>query len=151
LNSLSQVFGANPFGAIQIRHGTRHLQDSIMSAGTQAHAPDGYFQRALARFVERAERPQRRMGDLRVVESALLLNLARGLHPRAHFVAGRAVVLTAEFFVRNRRNFDVQIDAVEKRSADLAEVPLNLSGRTAAFPRRVSIIAAFTPVQVSTE
>jgi hypothetical protein len=44
----------------------------------------------------------------------------------------------------------VDIDAVEQRRADLAEILLDLPGRAAALARAVAVEAAFAPVQFST-
>jgi hypothetical protein len=44
----------------------------------------------------------------------------------------------------------VDVDAIEQRPGDLAEIALNNPGRAAALPRRVAIKPAGAPVQLST-
>ena len=60
-----------------------------------------------------------------------------------------AVALTAELLVGHGRNFDVQIDAIQQRAADLGEITLDDAGSAAAFPRNIAVEAARTTVQVS--
>jgi hypothetical protein len=45
---------------------------------------------------------------------------------------------------------DVDIDAVEDRAADVAQVLLDLAGRAAAFARGVAVKTALAPVQITT-
>ncbi len=61
-----------------------------------------------------------------------------------------AVALAAELFVGNRRDFDVEVDAVEERPADFGQITLNNAWSAAAFPGDVTVKSARTPVQVST-
>jgi hypothetical protein len=61
-----------------------------------------------------------------------------------------AVALAAELLIRHGRNFNVQIDTIEQRSADLGEIALDDAGRAAAFARDITVETARTPVQVST-
>jgi hypothetical protein len=61
-----------------------------------------------------------------------------------------AIAFAAELFVGDGRNFDVQINAIEQRSADLCEIALDDAGRTAALARDITVEAARTPVQIST-
>jgi hypothetical protein len=61
-----------------------------------------------------------------------------------------AVALAAELFVGDGRNFDVQINAIKQRPADLCEIALDNARRTAAFARNVTVEAARAPVQIST-
>jgi hypothetical protein len=49
----------------------------------------------------------------------------------------------------HRRHFDVQVDAIEQRSADLVQVPLDDGAGAAAFPGRIAMEAARAPVQIS--
>lgn len=137
-----QMLCGDTFSVVQIGDRARHLEDPIVRPRAQPHASNRDLQRALAGLVERAECAQRRMRDLGIVESALLLNAARGLHPGAHFGAGSSAFFTAQFLVRDRGNFDVKIDAVEQRSADLAQITLDLRRRTPAFTRGVAVESA---------
>ena len=48
----------------------------------------------------------------------------------------------AEFLVRHRRDFDVQVDAVQQRSADLGKVLLDLRAGAAALAGGVAMETA---------
>jgi len=50
-----------------------------------------------------------------------------------------------------RRHFDVHIDAIQQRSADLAQIALDDRARAAALPRRIGEICARAPVQIATD
>ena len=52
------------------------------------------------------------------------------------------MVLAAQFFVSDGRNFDVQIDAIEQRSAHFAQVALDDRAGAAAFARRIGEVSA---------
>ena len=45
----------------------------------------------------------------------------------------------------------MQVDAVQQRPADLAEVALDDAAGAAAFVRRIAKVTARTPVQISTD
>ena len=70
-------------------------------------------------------------------------------HARAYLRRGFRPVGSAQLLERDGRNFYMDIDAVQQRSADLTEILLDLSGRAAAFPSRVSVKSALTPVHVA--
>jgi hypothetical protein len=56
---------------------------------------------------------------------------------------------SAQLFVGHGRHLDVDIDAVEQRPADLAQVALDDPRRATALARRIAEKAARAPVQTS--
>ena len=55
---------------------------------------------------------------------------------RAFSIARRAA---SQLLIRNSGHLDVDVDPVEQRAADLAEVLLDLPGRAAALSRGVAV------------
>ena len=100
----------------------------------------------------RRPRPARRAcgaggRDMRVVEAARCC-IARAAATRSRISRrGVAVILGPQFFVRHGGNFDMQIDTVEQRPAQLAQVPLDDRAGAAAFARGVAEEAARAGVQ----
>lgn len=70
------------------------------------------------------------------------LTLAGGLDARADIGGRFGGLLGAEFVDGECGSFDVQVDAVEKRTADTGAVALDLRGGAAAFVFRVAEVAA---------
>src|SRR4029077_20404276 len=58
--------------------------------------------------------------------------------------------VAAQLLIRNRRNFDVDIDAVQQGPADLPQVLLNLAGRATALARGIAEEPALARVQITT-
>src|SRR4051794_23585967 len=82
------------------------------------------------------------MGNLRVVESTSPLRFSCVLDPLPDLSRRSSICFAPELFVRHRGNFDMHIDAIEKWTAHLREIPLNDARRAAAFSSRVPIEAA---------
>jgi hypothetical protein len=80
--------------------------------------------------------------NVRIVVAAFLLYLAPARNAVAHLRGGDAVAGAAQFLIRYRGDLDVQIDAVEERTAQLALVTLDDGARAAAFPGGVAVMAA---------
>ncbi len=57
LYGFRQMLGRDVIGVIQVGDGSRHLEDPVVSAGTQTHAPHRRFERSLTGLVQRAEFP----------------------------------------------------------------------------------------------
>jgi hypothetical protein len=119
--------------------------------GAQSQAPDRHLQRPLTGIVQCTELPQHRRGDLGVIEAPLLLHLSCRCDPLAHLRRGRTGILAAQFLVRDSGDFDMQIDPIEQRPADLAQVARDDGPGAAAIVSSGSIETARTPVQISTE
>jgi len=56
----------------------------------------------------------------------MFLDLAGGDHLLSHLGAGRAAVVVGELAEGDQRNIQVNVDAVQQRSADSRQVPLDL-------------------------
>src|SRR5690242_8600464 len=136
---------------IEIGNGTGDAQDAIVCAGRKVHAADGHFERALAAVVECAEGSELRWGDLGVVEAALPLSFTGLLYSFAYVRGRMAVAFAAELFIGHGRNLDMQIDAIEQRSANFREIPLDDAGRAPAFARDVTVKTARARIHCSDE
>jgi hypothetical protein len=131
---------------IEIGDGAGDAQDAIVRTGRKVHAANCHFECALAAVIECAEASQLRGRDLRVVETALTLSFTGLFHSFAYVHRRMAVALAAELFIGYGRNLDVQVDAIEQRSADLGEIALDDARRAAAFARDITVKTARTPV-----
>ncbi len=151
LNGFGEVLGGDGVGLVQIGDGARHFENTVVSSGGEAELAHGQLERALAGVVKAAELPQQLRGKLRVGVAALLLARAGGFDALAHGLARSAVSVAAHFLVRHGGHFDVQVDAVQQRPADLAEVALDDRRRAAALARGVAEKPARTSVQVATD
>jgi hypothetical protein len=120
-------------------------------AGGQAHPPHGHLQRTLPRLVERTDLSQLANGDAGVIKATRLLNGSGALNTCADFSRTHPVTLAAQLLKRHRWHFNVQVDAVEQRPANLAQIPLDDPARTAAFACRIGKMTARTSVQISIE
>ena len=98
------------------------------------------------------------LADLAVVMSALVRAVAAGearrLHARGRRPPARAsrrstcpAAAAPKLLERHGRHFDVDVDAVQQRAADLGHVPLDLRQRAVALAARVAAIAAGARVQ----
>jgi hypothetical protein len=85
-----------------------------------------------------------------VVKAPSLLQCASGLDAGTNLGRCHAVALAAQFLIRDRGNFDVQVDAVEQRTADFPEIALNNGSGAAAFPGRITEESTRASVQVAT-
>ena len=110
----------------------------------------GQLQRALAGIVQGAVLADGAGGQAGVGRAAGLLHGAGQEDALADGRRGFGLCFAAKLLKRHSGHFHLDIDAVEQRAADLAEVLLDLGGRAAAFARGVAIEAAAAPVQIST-
>src|SRR5688572_8976869 len=72
-------------------------------------------------------------GDLRAAGETMLLALARGDDTLANFGGRLAGAVAGNFAEFHGGNFDMHIDAVEKRTGNFAEIILNFARRAAGF------------------
>src|SRR5207245_6063445 len=70
----------------------------------------------------------------------------RAVYLFAHDSTGRAVGAGRQFLKRHARHFDVQIDAVEQRAADAADIALDLHRVALAGPARIAEVTARTRI-----
>ena len=117
-----------------------------MRAGGEVHAADGHFERALAGVVQCAQLAEERRRHFGIVKAARVLKRSRPLHAGAD-VGGRfgrrAVTQLLEW---HRRHFHVDIDAIQQRPRDLAEVALNDGRRAPALASGIAVEPARAPV-----
>jgi len=149
LHGLGDVLGGDALGAGHVGDGAGDFENAVVRPGRQAHAANGHLKRPLAGIIERAlfaDQPRRHM---RVVVAAGVLNAARSFHARADLRRTLAARVAAQFLVRHGGHLHVDIDAVEQRPADLAEVALDQRGGAAAFARGIAIEAAAAGINVS--
>jgi len=147
LHGLGNVLRRNRIGAAEVGDRAGDLENTVVGAGREAHSPDSHLERPLARLVERAQFPKLSVRDVSVVEPSPLLALASRCHTVAHLVGSGPVAAPAQLFVRHSGHFDVQVDPVQQRTADLRQVSLNDRSRAPAFPRRIAKIAARTSLR----
>ena len=57
-----------------------------------------------------------------------------------------AVAFAAQFFVGHGGNFDVEVNAIEQRAADLGKIALNDARRAAAFAGGVAVEPAWARI-----
>ena len=150
LDSFGQVFGGDGFGVVEIGDGAGGFQYTVMSAGAQAHAAHGHFERSFTGFVERAESSEQAGRDAGVVKSSAALDGASRLYTRALFRRRSAVILAAQLLVSYGWHFHMQIDAIKKRTAYFAQVALDDGSCATAFARGVREVAAGAPLHVTT-
>src|ERR1035441_5134613 len=146
LDGFGEVFGGDGGGFIEIGDGAGDFEDAVMGAGGEAHAADGHFEGALAGIVESADFADIAGGYAGVVESAGALYGA-GLFDAGSDFGGRlGGGIAAQFLEGDGWDFDVDIDAIEQGTADLAEIVLDLAGSAAALAGRIAIEPALAGV-----
>lgn len=100
-------------GFVEIRHSSGNAQHPVMSAGREIHPAHSHLKRSFAAFIESAKNSQLRRGNLRVVKSPAELSLTGRFHSLSDLRGRNAVVLAAQLLVRNGRNLDMHIDAIQ--------------------------------------
>ena len=124
--------------AAEVGDGAGDLENAVVGAGGEAHAAHGHLECALSGRIERAEFADAAGRDVCIDETAAVLHGARGEYALSQLRRRDAAVPGAQFLIGHSVHFDVEIDAIQQGTADLAEVLLDLSARAAA------------PVQVTT-
>ena len=79
---------------------------------------------------------------MRIVEAAPLLYGASDSHSLAHLCGRHAIGLLTQLPIGHGGHLNVEIDAIQQRPADLAEILRDLPGRASALARRVAEMAA---------
>ena len=121
----------------EIGDGTGDAEDLVVSPGGQAEFGKGLFEKLFAGVVELAMFSHKfgshsGVKHGAIISEAYLLNLASLNDLLAQGFAVAAVVAAAQLAIRDRRDFDVDVDAVDKRAADPREVFVDLIWRTLA-------------------
>ena len=147
LDGFGEVLGGDGGGLVEVGDGAGDFEDAVVGAGGEAHAADGHFEGALAGVVEGADAADIAGGHAGVVEAARAAGASRACSTRARISGGGfGGGVAAQFLEGNGGDFDVDIDAVEQRAADLAEVVLDLAGRAAAFAGGIAVEAALAGI-----
>jgi hypothetical protein len=123
LNRLGDVGGLDFFSAGEVGDGATDLQDSAVGAGAQAQFVDRGFKQSLGVIIHRTvalDVPCAHLGvgvDVSFLKP-LQLNRACIIDPLADKLRGFAGVAAGEVLIADRRHFDLDVDAVEKRAGD---------------------------------
>ena len=148
LDGFGEVLGGDGGGFIEVGDGAGNFEDAVVGAGGEAHASDGHFEGALAGIVESADFADIAGGHAGVVESAGALYGAGLLDAGADFGGRLGGGIAAQFLEGDGWDFDVDIDAIEEGTADLAEIVLDLAWGAAALAGRIAIEPALTRLAV---
>ena len=133
MDGFGDVFGGEVFGAGEVGDGAGDFEDAIVGAGAEVEIGHRELQKFERRVVENAvgfEFPAAHAGvagDLRFLLETFLLTLARGDDAFADLRGGFAGFAAGDLAEFDGRDFDVQIDAVEQRAGDAAEIILDLA------------------------
>ena len=139
LDRFGDVLAGDVLRAGQVGNRAGDLQDAVVGAGAEVQIGHGELQQLHRRLIQRAVALQLAAahagvaGDLRLVLEPRLLPLARRDDPLANLRGRLAGPLAGDLAELHRRHFDVQVNAVEQRTGDAAQVILNLARRAARF------------------
>jgi hypothetical protein len=139
LDRLGQMLGGDTFIVVEVGDGAGDFEDAIMGARAQPHAPHRHFERAFAGGIELAQPPQVAGRDVGVIVAASLLDRPRGTDAIAHLGGRNTAILSTQLLIRHGGHFDVQIDAVQQRAAELAQIALDNGAGAAALMRGVAV------------
>ena len=113
-----------------------------MGASGKSHLSHREFQGSFAGLIQGTQRAYRGGRDHGVNKTTGFLSLPRAQHPLPHGGRGNAGVLGAKLLKWHGGHFDMQIDPVQQRTADLAEVALDDPAGAAALAAGVAVVAA---------
>lgn len=135
------------FGGGEVGDGAGNLEDAVVGAGGEGEFFHGLLEKVAEGGIDRAVLADLGVGHagvdgrLRAFEAGVLACVGC-LDAGAHRGGGLAWNLGAQFLEGQRRRLDMQVDAVQERTADPRAVALDLGGAAAAFVLRVSQISA---------
>lgn len=145
------MLGLDVEAVVQVGDSPRDLADLVVGAGTEAELGHRLLEQHLGMRIEPAELldlpvahrgvgrdPAVTAGD---VES-FGLNCPGRADLLANLVGAQALSLAAQLDKADRRHIDMQIDSIQERSGDLAQIALDLVGRAAAAAVRTAEVAA---------
>jgi hypothetical protein len=139
------VLARNVFRARQIRNRPRHLHDPVIRPRAEIQFRHRHLQQFLRAVVQRTKflqllRPHPRIARYFWLEREPgLLALARGDDAPANFRRSLAGFLTGDFPELHRRHFDVQINPVQQRPGNPAQIILDFARRTPGFARHFPV------------
>jgi hypothetical protein len=152
VDRLVQVRRLDRLAAGKVGYGPRGPQDFVVRSGGQSqlgHRRPKHVSPLVVQSAKLASLAMRHVGVVAGV-SALKpggLHGSGGDHQLANLRAGRARRSAGKLLKRHRRHFNVDVDAVHKRPADLAHVSLDLRRRAMAISPRVAPISARARIQ----
>ncbi len=120
-----------------------------MRASRKTHPAHRHFERSFSGVIQCAEFSELANRYLRVVVSASVLHAADPFDASPHVGGSCPAGAAAQLLIRHCGHFDVQIDAVKQRTADLPQITLNDPAGAAAFPRRIRKMPAGAYVRVT--
>jgi hypothetical protein len=148
LDGFGEVLGGDVGGMIEVGDGAGDFEDAVVGAGGEAHAADGHFEGAFAGIIEGADAADIAGGHAGVVEAAGVLHGAGLFDTGADDGGGFGSGVAAEFLEGDGGDLDMDIDAVEQGTADLAQIVLDLARGTAALAGGIAEKAALVRISV---
>lgn len=147
VNRFMKVLRRDGIAAGQVGNGSGYAKHFVVSPGGKTQISHGRSQKIGARFIELAMLANLPMGHVAVASDrrareTLLLCRTSLLYLLSHFGAGRPRMPVGQFFVRDRWHFDVNINPIDERTADLRHVAFNLRDGAMAISARVVAVAA---------
>ena len=127
-DGLHDVLGSDALAAGEVGDGAGNLEDAVVGAGAHVGAGHHVAQAIEALRIRLGKPVQHRAGHLGVAVHALVggktlgLHLAGGNHAGADGGAWLATLAVGDVVEVDRLHLNLQVDAVEQRSADLAHV-----------------------------
>lgn len=131
----------------EVGDGAADAEDFVVGSGGQAHLFHGRFQERfgvgfeLAVFADLG-RGHAAVQAQRVLAEAALLHFSRGLHVGLHFFAAGPDRLIGQLAERDGGDFDMDVQAIEQRATDAADVAFDLQRVAFALPLRIAAITA---------
>ncbi len=160
MDRFCDVGDSDGWGCFEVGDGARDLENAIVGAGAEALLLHGAFEEALGVRGKLAESSDLLGGHLGVGEDgaarcaggalgadgcfkeAVVLDFAGGEDAGADFSGAFGGGIAAELFVLHGRDLDMDVDAVEKRAADLGDVALDHGRGAHTFAGFVVEVAA---------
>ena len=130
LNRLRKMLLANIFRTIKIGNGACDLENARVAAGGETEAFGDELEKAVTGFVRLAvfaDEARRHLGvavDAAVTE-AFFLNRSAGFDAQGNDLGCFGVGTVDEIAVFDGRNFDLDVDAIEKWAGDSGTIALN--------------------------
>ena len=136
----------NGFTAVQIGDGAGHPADAVIAAGGQPHAGEGAFHHGLTGIVQGAAGFQTLRAELGVAGTAPVLHIPGGIHPGFDLSGGLGRGALGQLVKFQGGDLHKQVNAIQQRAGETAEIFFDLGFRAAAAAGRVAVPAAFAGV-----
>ena len=151
MDGFEEVGRGNGAGPGEIGDRTRDLENAIVGAGREVQLFHGLLQQDSKRAIDGTMLADLRMGHAGVdggagAGKARLLPAAGSLDPGADGRGRFAGLGLAQFFNRQGRCLDMEVNAVKQRPADARAVALDLRWRAPALMPRIAEVTAGTRI-----